>query len=303
MSEDFVRKQRTPEEQAEYERKLAEAKAQVEQMKRDKNTDSAKQIVQNPDFAAPLGDTSCVKHVIAVLSGKGGVGKSLVTSLLAVAMSKAGYHCGILDADLTGPSIPTAFGISGQLWGSEQGIIPAKSAGGIDIISMNLMLEDAGEPVIWRGPVIAQVVKQFWSDTHWRDIDYLFVDMPPGTGDVPLTVFQSLPVDGVVVVTTPQDMVSMIVGKAVRMARMMNKPVLGLVENMSYFVCDHCHNEHELFGNSQIAQLAAEYGIEKYVRMPLVSGTSKLIDAGKVENINCDPLQPIVDTIIEKTRT
>ncbi len=301
MSEDFIRKQRTPEEQAEYERKLAEAKAQIEEMKRQKNTDSAKAVVQNNDFSVPLGKDSRVKNVIAILSGKGGVGKSLVTSLLAVGMSKAGYRCAILDADLTGPSIPTGFGIHGQLWGSESGIIPAKSAGGIDIISMNLMLEDAGEPVIWRGPVIAQVVKQFWSDTHWRDIDYLFVDMPPGTGDVPLTVFQSLPVDGVVVVTTPQDMVSMIVGKAVRMARMMNKPVLGLVENMSYFQCDNCETKHELFGESKIEQLAAEYHIDRFVRMPLIAGTSQIIDAGKVETIDTDPLKPILDHILEQT--
>ena len=226
---------------------------------------------------------SNVKHVIAVVSGKGGVGKSTVTSLLAVAMQKLGYSVGILDADLTGPSIPQAFGLHEPAAGSDDGILPAVTTDGIKVMSVNLLLPDAADPVVWRGPVLAGAVKQFWSDVIWGDVDYLFVDLPPGTGDVPLTVFQSLPVSGVVIVTSPQALVSMIVEKAVRMARMMNVPVYGFVENYSYLACPDCGKHIEVFGKSRLNELALEYSLPVLARLPIDPAVAALCDAGKME--------------------
>ena len=213
------------------------------------------------DFKVNAHPLSNIKKVIAVVSGKGGVGKSLVTSLLAVNMNRAGKHSAILDADITGPSIPKLFGIHEKALGNEDGILPCKSKTGIDVMSINLLLENDTDPVVWRGPVIAGTVKQFYTDVIWRDVDFMFVDMPPGTGDVPLTVFQSLPIAGIVVVTSPQDLVSMIVEKAVNMARMMNIPVLGIVENMSYYECPHCGERSEIFGRSHIDETAHRFNI------------------------------------------
>ena len=226
---------------------------------------------------------SNVKHVIAVVSGKGGVGKSTVTSLLAVAMRKLGYSVGILDADLTGPSIPQAFGLHEPAAGSDDGILPAVTKDGIKVMSVNLLLPDAADPVVWRGPVLAGAVKQFWSDVIWGDVDYLFVDLPPGTGDVPLTVFQSLPVNGVVLVTSPQALVSMIVEKAVRMARMMNVPVYGFVENYSYLACPDCGKYIEVFGKSKLNELALQYSLPVLARLPIDPAVAALCDAGKME--------------------
>ena len=226
---------------------------------------------------------SNVKHVIAVVSGKGGVGKSTVTSLLAVAMRKLGYSVGILDADLTGPSIPQAFGLHEPAAGSDDGILPAVTTDGIKVMSVNLLLPDAADPVVWRGPVLAGAVKQFWSDVIWGDVDYLFVDLPPGTGDVPLTVFQSLPVNGVVIVTSPQALVSMIVEKAVRMARMMNVPVYGFVENYSYLACPDCGKHIEVFGKSKLNELALQYSLPVLARLPIDPAVAALCDAGKME--------------------
>lgn len=226
---------------------------------------------------------SHIKKVIGVVSGKGGVGKSLVTSLLATAAGKKGLRTGILDADITGPSIPRMFGIDGeQARATEEGILPTKTQGGISVMSINLLLQDASEPVIWRGPVIAGAVKQFWTDVIWGDLDVLFVDMPPGTGDVPLTVFQSLPLDGIVIVTSPQELVSMIVGKAVRMAEMMHIPVLGLVENMSWVSCPDCGKKIFLFGESGAGKVASAYGIAHTAALPVLPELAALCDAGRV---------------------
>ena len=246
--------------------------------------------------AAPH-ELSKVKHVIAVMSGKGGVGKSLVTALSAVMMNKAGYHVGILDADITGPSIPKAFGVSGEIRGTESGAYPLPSMSGIDIISINLMLKNETDPVIWRGPIIAGVVKQFWQEIIWNNIDYLFVDMPPGTGDVPLTVFQSLPVDGIIVVTSPQDLVSMIVGKAVNMAKMMNIPILGVVENMSFYRCDSCGKEHHIFGESKLAHVAAEYDLDVIGRLPIDPQLAAACDAGKIESVEGQWLETLPEIL------
>ena len=199
-------------------------------------------------------ELSNIRHTIAVVSGKGGVGKSLVTGLLAVAMSRKGCHVGIMDADITGPSVPKMFGVSGEILGNQAGAYPVSSAGGIDIVSMNLFLEDTSDPVVWRGPVISGVVKQFWQDVIWNDVDYLFIDMPPGTGDVPLTVMQSIKLDGIVIVTSPQELVSMIVEKAVKMASVMKVPILGIVENMSYFECPDCGKQHKIYGESHLEE-------------------------------------------------
>lgn len=227
---------------------------------------------------------SRVRKIIGVVSGKGGVGKSLVTSLLACGAVKAGHSAGIMDADITGPSIPRIFGMEGrEVTGNDAGLLPVVTAGGIRMISINLLLENSEDPVIWRGPVIAGAVKQFWTDVSWGDLDYLFVDMPPGTGDVPLTVFQSLPIDGIVIVTSPQELVSMIVGKAVRMAAQMNIPVLGLVENMAYVECPDCGKKIHLFGESGASEVAKRYGIEKTVSLPVVPELAKLCDSGQIE--------------------
>lgn len=226
---------------------------------------------------------SQIKKVIGVVSGKGGVGKSMITSLMAVNMNRKGYRTAILDADITGPSIPKAFGVTGRALASEEGIFPAETPTGINIMSVNLMLEHDTDPVVWRGPIIAGVVKQFWTDVIWSDIDYMFVDMPPGTGDVPLTVFQSLPVDGIIVVTSPQELVSMIVGKAVKMAEMMNIPILGIVENMSYAECPDCGKKINIFGQSKLEEVAREYNLEILGRMPINSKLAAACDKGAIE--------------------
>ena len=236
------------------------------------------------DLREPVNGLSSVGKVIAVVSGKGGVGKSLVTSSLAAAMRKRGKKVGVLDADITGPSIPTAFGVHEKAEGSELGIYPAITKTDVEIMSLNLLMPNETDPVVWRGPVIAGAVKQFWTDVIWGDIDYLFVDMPPGTGDVPLTVFQSLPVDGIIVVTSPQDLVSMIVTKAVKMAGMMDIPVLGLVENYSYFQCPDCGKKHAIFGESHIEKVAAELGLKVLARLPIDPGVAAACDAGRIED-------------------
>ena len=237
------------------------------------------------DMTEKLNAASSVKRVIGVVSGKGGVGKSTITSLLAVMFQRMGYHCAILDADVTGPSIPKAFGIRERAMGSEDGIIPVTTHSGIDIMSVNLLLENETDPVVWRGPILAGTVKQFWTDVVWKDIDYMFVDMPPGTGDVPLTVFQSLPLDGIVIVTSPQELVSMIVEKAVRMAEMMNIPILGVIENMSYYVCPDCGKKHYPFGESKLEQIAKEYSLDILARMPISPDSAAACDSGKIESI------------------
>ncbi|MGX8728025.1 MAG: P-loop NTPase [Lachnospiraceae bacterium] len=248
---------------------------------------------------APANAYSKVKKVVAVVSGKGGVGKSLVTALLAVEAAKKGKKVGILDADITGPSVPKMFGIAGQVYGNEHGILPGYSRKeGIGMISTNLILEDAGEPVIWRGPVIAGVVKQFWTDVLWGEVDLLLVDMPPGTGDVPLTVFQSLPVDGIIVVTSPQDLVSMIVEKAVRMAEKMNIPVLGVVENLSYVACPDCGKKIKIFGESHTAEAAAAHSVPVLAELPIIPELAGLIDAGNVEDAPETALAA-VDNVLE----
>ncbi|MBP3877150.1 MAG: Mrp/NBP35 family ATP-binding protein [Lachnospiraceae bacterium] len=239
-----------------------------------------KSFQEKPNAGAHIG------KVIGIVSGKGGVGKSMMTSILASAAVRAGKKAGILDADITGPSIPRMFGIDGiQVLGSDAGLIPASTSTGINVMSINLLLENSGDPVIWRGPVIAGAVKQFWTDVVWGDLDYLFVDMPPGTGDVPLTVFQSLPVDGIIIVTSPQELVSMIVGKAVKMAKQMNIPVLGLVENMSYITCPDCGRKIHLFGESGASAAASEWGIEKTAVLPVMPELASLCDQGRIEDV------------------
>lgn len=240
---------------------------------------------------------SSVKHVAAVISGKGGVGKSLVTSLTAVALSRAGFHVGILDADITGPSIPKAFGVSGQLRGSESGAYPLPSDGGIDIMSINLLLQNDTDPVLWRGPIISGMVRQFWQDIIWQDVDYLLVDMPPGTGDVPLTIFQSLPLDGILVVTSPQDLVSMIVSKAVNMAKMMDIPILGIIENMASFRCPDCGKEHLIFGESRLPTIAAQYNISVLGHIPIDPRLAAACDAGEIETFETHWLDRAVEAL------
>ena len=254
---------------------------------------------EQESFKKPLREGASVKKVIAVVSGKGGVGKSLVTSLMASEMQRRGHNCAVLDADITGPSIPKSFGITEHATGTDEYIIPVSTYTGLQIMSINLILQDEREPVVWRGPVIAGAVTQFWTDVLWQDVDYMFVDMPPGTGDVPLTVFQSLPVDGIVIVTTPQDLVGMIVAKAVKMAELMNVPVLGIVENMSYFKCPDCGKEYSIFGDSKVEQEAREFGIEHFVRLPIDPVVAAMVDAGEVEHVSGENIAPLVD-VIEK---
>jgi Mrp family chromosome partitioning ATPase/predicted Fe-Mo cluster-binding NifX family protein len=249
------------------------------------------------DFAEALNDQSNVGKVFGIVSGKGGVGKSLITSMMAVAMQRKGKKTAILDADITGPSIPKAFGIKAKAVSGEAGIEPVKSKTGIDIMSINLLLNDDTDPIVWRGPLIANTVKQFWSEVIWGDIDYMFIDMPPGTGDVPLTVFQSIPVDGIIVVTSPQELVSMIVSKAVKMAEMMKIPVLGLVENMSYFHCPDNGLDYKIFGESHIEAVADKYGINILGKMPIDPRIAKACDDGEIENINGNWLEGVVDKI------
>ena len=249
------------------------------------------------DFRKPLHEGASVKKVIAVVSGKGGVGKSLVTSLLASEMQRRGHNCAVLDADITGPSIPKSFGITEHAAGTHEYLIPVYTHTGLQVMSINLILENETEPVVWRGPVIAGAVTQFWTDVMWDNVDYMFVDMPPGTGDVPLTVFQSLPVDGIVIVTTPQDLVSMIVTKAVNMAGLMKVPVLGIVENMSYFKCPDCGKEHAIFGESKVEQVAKSLGIGHFVRLPIDPVVSAMVDAGEVESVSGEHIAPLADYI------
>lgn len=248
---------------------------------------------EREDLTAPLNPGSHIKHVVAVMSGKGGVGKSLVTSALASAAAKAGKKVGILDADITGPSIPKAFGLHDRAVGDDAGIYPVPTPGGIKVMSLNLLTPDETDPVVWRGPVIAGAVKQFWSDVVWGDIDYLFVDMPPGTGDVPLTVFQSLPVDGIIMVTSPQDLVSMIVTKAVKMAHMMSVPVLGIIENYSYFKCPDCGKEHKIFGESHLDEVAKAMNLSVLARLPIDPALAAACDAGTLETLADNPLSAV----------
>lgn len=246
---------------------------------------------------AQLNPKASVKKVIAVVSGKGGVGKSTVTSMLAVAMARKGKRVGVLDADITGPSAPTAFGVSECQGANDDGLYPALTRGGIQVMSINLLLDNPGDPVVWRGPVIAGAVKQFWTDVIWEDVDYLFVDMPPGTGDVPLTVFQSLPVDGIVIVTSPQDLVSMIVTKAVRMAEMMHIPVLGFVENYSYLECPDCGKRIKVFGEGHLDEVAQNLGLPVLARLPIDPKVAEAYDNGLMETVDTEPVNPVIEAI------
>ena len=254
---------------------------------------------EKSSFLVDLSEGSSVKKVIGIVSGKGGVGKSLVTALMACQMRAKGHRVGILDADITGPSIPKAFGIHGMV-GVTPGkhlMIPAVSNTGIEMISANMVLENETDPVIWRGPVIAGAVKQFWSETYWKDIDYMFVDMPPGTGDVPLTVFQSLPVDGIIIVTSPQELVSMIVAKAVNMAKKMNIPIVGLVENMSYLECPDCGKKISVFGESKVEEVANEYGIPVLAQIPIRPEIAEKVDSGCVEYVDAEFLEKAAEMV------
>lgn len=246
---------------------------------------------QPGDFIEKPHELSHIKKVIAIVSGKGGVGKSLVTSLLAIALQKKGHKTAILDADITGPSIPKAFGITDRASGNAQGIYPAESKTGIRIMSINLLLEHETDAVVWRGPILAGAVKQFWKDVIWGDLDFLLVDMPPGTGDVPLTVFQSLPIDGIIVVTSPQELVSMIVGKALNMADLMKVPVLGLVENMSYFECPDNGKRYQIFGESHLDEIAQRHKLSILGRLPIQPQVARACDQGAVESLSGDELQ------------
>ena len=248
-------------------------------------------------FLKPLNPYSRVKKVIGVVSGKGGVGKSLVTALLASEMQRRGHRCAVLDADITGPSIPKSFGIRQHATGTEEYLIPVTTESGLQVMSINLILEDETEPVVWRGPVIAGAVTQFWTDVVWTDVDYMFVDLPPGTGDVPLTVFQSLPIDGVIIVTTPQDLVGMIVAKAMNMAGLMNVPVLGIVENMSYFTCPDCGRRHEIFGPSRVSGIAQAFAIPHTARIPIDPAITARVDAGEVESVSGEYVAELADSL------
>ena len=249
---------------------------------------------------APANAGSHVKKVIAVVSGKGGVGKSTVTSMLACAMAKQGKSTAILDADITGPSIPKAFGVTECREATEAGIVPAISKEGIQVMSINLLLDDETAPVLWRGPVLAGAVKQFWTDVIWGDVDYMFVDMPPGTGDVPLTVFQSLPIDGIIVVATPQDLVSMIVAKAVNMARMMEIPVLGFVENYSYYQCPDCGKKVEVFGKSHLDAMSQQYNIPILARLPIDPTVAQMADMGCIEQVDVSAIEPAAQALTKE---
>ncbi len=250
-----------------------------------------------PDLRAPMNQFSDVKKVFGVVSGKGGVGKSTVTAELACAMRAKGYKVGVLDADITGPSIPQAFGIHETAEVNDMGILPSISKNGVRVMSLNLLTKEETDPVIWRGPVVAGVVKQFWTDVLWGEIDYMFVDMPPGTGDVPLTVFQSLPIDGIIVVTSPQDLVSMIVHKAVNMAAIMNVPVVGLVENYSYFQCPDCGKQHAIFGESKLEQVAENMGIPVLARLPIDPALAAACDNGTIEEYPVNYLTDVAERL------
>ena len=254
----------------------------------------------SPFQIKPLRDGCRVSKVYGVVSGKGGVGKSMVTSQLAVAMRREGYNVAVLDADITGPSIPKAFGVHGRAIGTEDAILPVESRTGIQLMSVNLLLENETDPVIWRGPVIGGVVQQFWGDVLWQDVDYMFVDMPPGTGDVALNVFQTLPIDGVIIVASPQELVSMVVEKAVKMAQMMHIPIVGLVENMSYVSCPDCGRKIYLFGEGKTEEAAAKYGLPVLAKMPIDPVLAKLVDEGDIESFEGDWLSGVVDEILKK---
>jgi Mrp family chromosome partitioning ATPase len=245
-------------------------------------------------------EQSSIKKIIGVISGKGGVGKSSITAMLAVCMARKGFHTAILDADITGPSIPKMFGVKEKATGTDSALFPVASRGGIDMMSVNLLLENDTDPVIWRGPVIAGVIKQFWQDVIWKDVDYMFVDMPPGTGDVPLTVFQSIPLDGVIIVASPQELVSMIVGKAVKMAQMMNIPILGLVENMSYLLCPDCGKQIPLFGKGGTEQYAQKQGLTLLAKMPVDPEIAQLCDSGEIESFQGDYLDAAVAAVLAR---
>ncbi|MDF2530475.1 MAG: ParA/MinD-like ATPase [Clostridia bacterium] len=254
---------------------------------------------QKIDFSEKPHELSHIKKVIGIVSGKGGVGKSLVTSMMAVTMNRKGYNTAILDADITGPSIPKAFGIKEKAIGTELGFLPIKSKTGIDIMSINLLLENDTDPVVWRGPIIANTVKQFWTDVIWGNVDFMFIDMPPGTGDVPLTVFQSIAVDGIIIVTSPQELVSMIVSKAVNMAKMMNIPIVGIIENMAYFKCPDCNKEYKIFGESHIEQIADKHNIKVLAKLPIDPNIAAACDQGMIEIFKGDWFDDIVP-ILEK---
>jgi Mrp family chromosome partitioning ATPase len=249
------------------------------------------------DFSVAANPKSKIKKVVAIMSGKGGVGKSMVTGLLAVAAAKRGYKTAILDADITGPSIPKAFGVTERAASDGENILPCRSAAGIGMMSLNLLVENPSDPVVWRGPVIAGAVKQFWSEVAWGDVDIMFVDMPPGTGDVPLTVLQSLPIAGVIVVTSPQDLVKLIVEKAVKMAGMMKVPILGIVENMSSFKCPDCGKVHHIFGEGKTSSLVKDYGIETFSSLPIDPKLAKLVDLGKIEESSVTELDGQIDAL------
>ena len=252
---------------------------------------------KSESLLAELNPRSTVKKVIAVVSGKGGVGKSTVTSMLAVAMAREGKRVGVLDADITGPSAPTAFGVNECQGADDEGLYPALTRSGIQVMSINLLLDNPADPVVWRGPVIAGAVKQFWTDVIWEDVDYLFVDMPPGTGDVPLTVFQSLPVNGIIIVTSPQDLVSMIVSKAVKMAEMMHIPVLGFVENYSYLRCPDCGKKIQVFGESHLEEIAQKHGMPILARLPIDPKVAEAYDNGQMETVNTDALAEAIKAV------
>jgi Mrp family chromosome partitioning ATPase len=254
-------------------------------------------VATKTDFLEKSHELSNIKKVIGIVSGKGGVGKSLVTSMLAVLMNRNGYKTAILDADITGPSIPKAFGITEKAEGNEIGLFPIKSKTGIEVMSVNLLLKNDTDPVVWRGPIIANTVKQFWTDVIWGDIDFMFIDMPPGTGDVSLTVFQSIPIDGIIIVTSPQELVSMIVAKAVNMAKMMNIPILGMVENMSYFKCPDCDKEIKVFGESHIEETAKEFDIKTIAKLPIYPSIASSCDKGVIELFEGDWLDTMVKTL------
>lgn len=257
---------------------------------------------ERKSFVEKPHELSKVKKVIGIVSGKGGVGKSSVTSMMAVLSQRKGYKTAILDADITGPSIPKAFGLYEKATGNESGIFPVKTKTGISVISLNLLTDNETAPVIWRGPVISGTVKQFWTNVIWGDVDYMFIDMPPGTGDVPLTVFQSIPVDGIIIVTSPQELVGMIVEKAINMAHMMKIPVLGLVENMSYFICPDCEKKHYIFGESHIDNIAKKYNISTLSRIPIDSKLTSACDTGNIESFKGDWLDNMINIIESKEK-
>lgn len=262
------------------------------------NCSSCGQNCSERDPHVKLRQGSSVKKVVAIVSGKGGVGKSLVTSMLAVKMQKRGYKTAILDADITGPSIPESFGVGDvRAETQEDSLNPVLTDSGIQLMSMNFLLQNENDPVIWRGPVISGAVQQFWTDVNWKDVDFMFVDMPPGTGDVPLTVFQSLPIDGIIVVSSPQQLVRVIVEKAVKMAGMMNIPILGLVENMSYVKCPDCGKEISVFGKSNIEKIGETFNLPVLARIPMAESTSAAVDSGDVESLDLPELEDVVETV------